>query len=134
MGLTDCCSDGHRLKWFCVLCMNLGTKSYIVREFMSYSTLITKMPLKIFLSSAYEPTVYHSVLWFFCYMCSLGKSGGVAFGWCVCVCIVLYLYFFPQDWWNSTSYSNYYRTWNVVVHDWLYYYAYKDFLWVSSKI
>lgn len=24
----------------------------------------------------------------------------------------------PQDWWNSTSFSNYYRTWNVVVHDW----------------
>ncbi|OWK08419.1 SOAT1, partial [Cervus elaphus hippelaphus] len=41
---------------------------------------------------------------------------------------------FAQDWWNSTSYSNYYRTWNVVVHDWLYYYAYKDFLWVSSEV
>lgn len=39
----------------------------------------------------------------------------------------------PQDWWNSTSYSNYYRTWNVVVHDWLYYYVYKDLLWVNSK-
>lgn len=36
-----------------------------------------------------------------------------------------------QDWWNSTSYANYYRTWNVVVHDWLYYYVYRDFLWVS---
>ncbi|XP_023559373.1 sterol O-acyltransferase 1 [Octodon degus] len=36
---------------------------------------------------------------------------------------------FYKDWWNSTSYSNYYRTWNVVVHDWLYYYAYKDLLW-----
>uniref|UniRef100_A0A8C2VWN1 Sterol O-acyltransferase 1 n=1 Tax=Chinchilla lanigera TaxID=34839 RepID=A0A8C2VWN1_CHILA len=30
---------------------------------------------------------------------------------------------FYKDWWNSTSYSNYYRTWNVVVHDWLYYYG-----------
>uniref|UniRef100_A0A2K6GDD7 Sterol O-acyltransferase 1 n=1 Tax=Propithecus coquereli TaxID=379532 RepID=A0A2K6GDD7_PROCO len=40
---------------------------------------------------------------------------------------------FYKDWWNSTSYSNYYRTWNVVVHDWLYYYAYKDFLWLFSK-
>ncbi|MBZ3887470.1 Sterol O-acyltransferase 1, partial [Sciurus carolinensis] len=40
---------------------------------------------------------------------------------------------FAQDWWNSTSYSNYYRTWNVVVHDWLYYYAYKDLLWFFSK-
>uniref|UniRef100_A0A2K5RB09 O-acyltransferase n=1 Tax=Cebus imitator TaxID=2715852 RepID=A0A2K5RB09_CEBIM len=40
---------------------------------------------------------------------------------------------FYKDWWNSTSYSNYYRTWNVVVHDWLYYYAYKDFLWFFSK-
>uniref|UniRef100_A0A667IGK2 O-acyltransferase n=1 Tax=Lynx canadensis TaxID=61383 RepID=A0A667IGK2_LYNCA len=40
---------------------------------------------------------------------------------------------FYRDWWNSTSYSNYYRTWNVVVHDWLYYYAYKDFLWFFTK-
>ncbi|XP_060132605.1 sterol O-acyltransferase 1 isoform X6 [Zootoca vivipara] len=39
---------------------------------------------------------------------------------------------FYKDWWNSTSYARYYRTWNVVVHDWLYYYAYKDFLWCFS--
>ncbi|XP_058259868.1 sterol O-acyltransferase 2 isoform X2 [Hemibagrus wyckioides] len=37
---------------------------------------------------------------------------------------------FYKDWWNSTSFANYYRTWNVVVHDWLYYYAYQDFLWL----
>nr|XP_034979466.1 sterol O-acyltransferase 1-like [Zootoca vivipara] len=37
---------------------------------------------------------------------------------------------FYKDWWNSTSYARYYRTWNVVVHDWLFYYAYKDFLWL----
>lgn len=42
-----------------------------------------------------------------------------------------YLFFFKQDWWNSTSFANYYRTWNVVVHDWLYCYVYRDFLWVS---
>ncbi|NWU99718.1 SOAT1 acyltransferase, partial [Upupa epops] len=40
---------------------------------------------------------------------------------------------FYKDWWNSTSYANYYRTWNVVVHDWLYYYAYRDFLWFFGK-
>ncbi|CAB3376613.1 Hypothetical predicted protein [Cloeon dipterum] len=34
---------------------------------------------------------------------------------------------FYKDWWNSTSFSTYYRTWNVVVHDWLYTYVYKDF-------
>ncbi|KAK7110166.1 sterol O-acyltransferase 1-like isoform X2 [Littorina saxatilis] len=33
---------------------------------------------------------------------------------------------FYKDWWNSTTFSNYYRTWNVVVHDWLYCYVYKD--------
>ena len=38
----------------------------------------------------------------------------------------------PQDWWNSTSFSNYYRTWNVVVHDWLYSYVYQDALWVRT--
>ncbi|KAK3101468.1 hypothetical protein FSP39_003824 [Pinctada imbricata] len=35
---------------------------------------------------------------------------------------------FYKDWWNSTSFSMYYRTWNVVVHDWLYSYIYKDFM------
>ncbi|XP_036435506.1 sterol O-acyltransferase 1 isoform X2 [Colossoma macropomum] len=40
---------------------------------------------------------------------------------------------FYKDWWNSTSFANYYRTWNVVVHDWLYYYIYRDFLWMSQK-
>uniref|UniRef100_A0A1Y1LF09 O-acyltransferase n=2 Tax=Photinus pyralis TaxID=7054 RepID=A0A1Y1LF09_PHOPY len=33
---------------------------------------------------------------------------------------------FYEDWWTSTTYSRYYRTWNVVVHDWLYAYIYKD--------
>ncbi|TNN82219.1 Sterol O-acyltransferase 1 [Liparis tanakae] len=37
------------------------------------------------------------------------------------------------DWWNSTSFANYYRTWNVVVHDWLFYYGYRDFLWLSRR-
>lgn len=40
---------------------------------------------------------------------------------------------FYQDWWNSTSFSNYYRTWNVVVHDFLFYYVYQDFLWLFGK-
>nr|XP_055023345.1 sterol O-acyltransferase 1 isoform X2 [Misgurnus anguillicaudatus] len=40
---------------------------------------------------------------------------------------------FYKDWWNSTSFANYYRTWNVVVHDWLYYYVYRDFLWITQK-
>ncbi|XP_011695297.1 PREDICTED: sterol O-acyltransferase 1-like isoform X2 [Wasmannia auropunctata] len=33
---------------------------------------------------------------------------------------------FYKDWWNSTTYHTFYRTWNVVVHDWLYTYIYKD--------
>ncbi|XP_040278317.1 sterol O-acyltransferase 2-like [Bufo bufo] len=40
---------------------------------------------------------------------------------------------FYKDWWNSKSFSNYYRTWNVVVHDWLYYYVYQDLLWLLKK-
>ncbi|XP_060738100.1 sterol O-acyltransferase 1 [Tachysurus vachellii] len=40
---------------------------------------------------------------------------------------------FYRDWWNSTSFANYYRTWNVVVHDWLYSYVYRDFLWLTQK-
>ncbi|XP_053373977.1 sterol O-acyltransferase 1-like [Mercenaria mercenaria] len=33
---------------------------------------------------------------------------------------------FYKDWWNTTSFASYYRTWNIVVHDWLYTYVYKD--------
>ncbi|CAG0902238.1 unnamed protein product [Cyprideis torosa] len=33
---------------------------------------------------------------------------------------------FYTDWWTSMSFHRYYRTWNVVVHDWLYEYIYKD--------
>lgn len=33
---------------------------------------------------------------------------------------------FYGDWWNSTNFSVYYRTWNCVVHDWLYTYVYRD--------
>ncbi|XP_018411699.1 PREDICTED: sterol O-acyltransferase 2 [Nanorana parkeri] len=40
---------------------------------------------------------------------------------------------FYKDWWNSTSFSNYYRTWNVVIHDWLFYYVYQDLLWLLNQ-
>ncbi|XP_076670115.1 sterol O-acyltransferase 1 [Andrena cerasifolii] len=33
---------------------------------------------------------------------------------------------FYKDWWNSVCFSDYFRTWNIVVHDWLYTYIYKD--------
>ncbi|XP_052245937.1 sterol O-acyltransferase 1-like isoform X2 [Dreissena polymorpha] len=33
---------------------------------------------------------------------------------------------FYKDWWNMTSFASYYRTWNIVVHDWLYTYVYRD--------
>ncbi|VDL95152.1 unnamed protein product [Schistocephalus solidus] len=33
---------------------------------------------------------------------------------------------FYKDWWNSFTFSAYYRGWNVVVHDWLYTYVYRD--------
>ncbi|KAM7342435.1 sterol O-acyltransferase 1-like [Cochliomyia hominivorax] len=34
---------------------------------------------------------------------------------------------FYRDWWTASNYDAYYRNWNVVVHDWLYEYIYKDF-------
>lgn len=40
---------------------------------------------------------------------------------------------FYRDWWNSRTFSNYYRTWNVVVHDWLYTYVYKDAVTIFGK-
>ncbi|CAH8491519.1 unnamed protein product [Dicrocoelium dendriticum] len=40
---------------------------------------------------------------------------------------------FYKDWWNSTAFSVWYRTWNVVVHDWLYTYVYKDIQLLSRS-
>jgi sterol O-acyltransferase len=33
---------------------------------------------------------------------------------------------FYSDWWNSIEFGTYYRKWNIIVHDWLYYYVYLD--------
>ncbi|KHN70932.1 Sterol O-acyltransferase 1 [Toxocara canis] len=33
---------------------------------------------------------------------------------------------FYVDWWNSKNMAEYYRNWNLVVHDWLYAYVYRD--------
>jgi sterol O-acyltransferase len=33
---------------------------------------------------------------------------------------------FYEDWWNSLEFGTYYRKWNIVVHEWLYYYIYLD--------
>ncbi|PAA69573.1 hypothetical protein BOX15_Mlig000667g4 [Macrostomum lignano] len=33
---------------------------------------------------------------------------------------------FYCDWWNATSFRTWYRTWNTVVHDWLYAYVYRE--------
>ncbi len=30
--------------------------------------------------------------------------------------------------WNAKSFATYYRTWNVVVHDWLYTYIYMEMM------
>uniref|UniRef100_A0A182Y201 O-acyltransferase n=1 Tax=Anopheles stephensi TaxID=30069 RepID=A0A182Y201_ANOST len=35
---------------------------------------------------------------------------------------------FYRDWWNESTFAGYIRSWNVVVHDWLYTYVYKDFM------
>nr|XP_053650291.1 LOW QUALITY PROTEIN: sterol O-acyltransferase 1-like [Cherax quadricarinatus] len=40
---------------------------------------------------------------------------------------------FYKDWWNSTSYARFYRTWNCVVHDWLYEYVYRDIVYWQRK-
>lgn len=34
---------------------------------------------------------------------------------------------FYEDWWTSLEFGTYYRKWNIVVHEWLYYYVYVDF-------
>ncbi|UJR26990.1 hypothetical protein I4U23_008297 [Adineta vaga] len=33
---------------------------------------------------------------------------------------------FYEDWWNFTSAATFWRSWNVIVHDWLHVYVYKD--------
>lgn len=33
---------------------------------------------------------------------------------------------FYEDWWNVKDFAGYYRKWNIVVHEFLYYYIYQD--------
>ncbi|XP_014213176.1 sterol O-acyltransferase 1 [Copidosoma floridanum] len=33
---------------------------------------------------------------------------------------------FYTDWWNCTNYSAFYKSWNILVQDWLYHYIYRD--------
>lgn len=44
--------------------------------------------------------------------------------------IILLFFKTTQDWWNSNSFASYYRMWNVVVHDWLYAYIYRDAIYL----
>jgi sterol O-acyltransferase len=39
---------------------------------------------------------------------------------------------FYEDWWNCTNFEEYFRKWNMVVHEWLYYYIYNDLVRLSK--
>mmetsp|Transcript_17866 Transcript_17866/g.17593 ORF Transcript_17866/g.17593 Transcript_17866/m.17593 type:complete len:251 (+) Transcript_17866:716-1468(+) len=39
---------------------------------------------------------------------------------------------FYTDWWNVSNYGAYYRKWNIIVHEWLYYYVYNDSVRLSK--
>jgi sterol O-acyltransferase len=39
---------------------------------------------------------------------------------------------FYEDWWNCTNFEEWYRKWNMVVHEWLYYYVYNDVIRLSK--
>jgi len=40
---------------------------------------------------------------------------------------------FYEDWWNALEFGTYYRKWNIVVHEWLYYYVYLDAIRFSKE-
>lgn len=39
---------------------------------------------------------------------------------------------FYEDWWNVKDFANYYRKWNIVVHEFLYYYIFQDLIRLSK--
>lgn len=62
----------------------------------------------------------------------------------ICFCMILHTWMnlwsellrhgdrhFYEDWWNCTNFSQYYRKWNIIVHEWLYYYIYNDIIRIS---
>lgn len=40
--------------------------------------------------------------------------------------------YFYEDWWNARELGSFYRRWNVIVYDWLYYYVYLDIVRFSK--
>jgi sterol O-acyltransferase len=41
---------------------------------------------------------------------------------------------FYEDWWNCTNFEEWYRKWNMVVHEWLYYYVYNDVMRLTGTM
>jgi len=41
--------------------------------------------------------------------------------------------FFYEDWWSALEFGTYYRKWNIVVHEWLYYYVYGDIIRFTNE-
>lgn len=39
---------------------------------------------------------------------------------------------FYEDWWNVKDFANYYRKWNIIVHEFLYYYVFQDAIRLSK--
>lgn len=39
---------------------------------------------------------------------------------------------FYEDWWNVKDFAGYYRKWNIIVHEFLYYYIYQDAIRLSK--
>ena len=39
---------------------------------------------------------------------------------------------FYEDWWTVSSFATYYRKWNIVVHEWLFYYVFQDMIRFSK--
>jgi len=98
--------------------------------------IVTRLVVEPMQNAGKEPIAWLGILSYSLLMaapCSLAAlSGWYSILHCWLNCSAELLRFgdrmFYTDWWTSRNYPRYYRTWNIVVHDWLYEYVYKDLL------
>lgn len=117
----------HIINFICCILFYYILMRYICEPYFSYSTIRDYYSLPHFLFDSFRfaiPGVCFLVIGFFLILHTWMNLWSE---------IILHGdRRFYEDWWNCTNFEEYYRKWNMVVHEWLYYYIYNDVVRLSK--
>ena len=105
----------------CIFVTYYIVQRYLAPEFERFST--TEITIESFLRSLFRCTVPGTVVLMFVFFAFLHSWFNA---WAEMLRFGDRMFY--KDWWNTTHFAGFYRTWNCVVHDWLYTYIYKEMI------